>query len=841
MSSTPEGVIDPEKTSIETLQRLFEEEDYEPSVPEIDDERMIDTPDVEKSPQVMEVPAAPSAEEREEHKLHHANFEPWCEVCVQGQGREKQHRRKKESKEHIVYSDYLFFNKEGGIVDKETGLKQKGLVTVLTGICKDSQFPFAIVVPAKGGNEYAIKALVTWIEELGWEKVTIQVDQEHSLSRLYDEVKRRLPGRVDVRKSPRYSSQSLADGEMVNGLIGGKIRTWLAEINENYGLKVNCDHYIFPWVARHSAWTLARYHINNSRTTPYRVIKGADYIGEILPFGETVMAKFPKTSEKAAPRWVNFIYAGKTSNSDEHLVLTESGAQKYRTVRRLPKGSQYQKATFEQIRGAPWNSVLGITKSKPDAVTSGKEVVQVPTVESEELYDFNQAEAQQVAQPASVPVPAPREPRAAAPASRAPRAEEPPQEEAKRGEKMQADRDGEPVEIEEKNPKRAKIEEPMPSEPEVFNIGTPEAEMSRASSKDTGMGEENVADSRDFIAAVANGEQWDIGAKQIDPAEASRYAKWLKEDQECFESETISNIMDYLDTMTRDESAIRQSRKDELKKFNDVYGAFKPRDRRELSRELTVFGHKWVDKISEGIAKSRLTCQDFKRKNDNEDKNSSETPSNFCPTPHGCSKKILEVYSLLFGLPRVKADLSSAFLIAKDQGDKKGQPVMMKPPAEWLEECDIWLCSQTKEVQDELKDVPKEEIIWQVDGNLYGRQSAAAQYRDRLEEIITLELPREKYEFARGKLDACVYRCKKTGTILVHHIDDFDICGPEHVLTDLLTVEFPKNGCKLKMGEMEYPGISSQSTSEFLGRTKINVEHAVITKPNAKHIRFLRC
>ena len=72
-------------------------------------------------------------------------------------------------------------------------MKQKGLVTVLTAICKDSQFPFAIVVPAKGGNEYAIKALIAWIEELGWDKVTIQVDQENSLHKLYDEVKKRMP------------------------------------------------------------------------------------------------------------------------------------------------------------------------------------------------------------------------------------------------------------------------------------------------------------------------------------------------------------------------------------------------------------------------------------------------------------------------------------------------------------------------------------------------------------------------------------------------------------------------------------------------------------------------
>lgn len=38
------------------------------------------------------------------------------------------------------------------------------------------------------------------------------------------------------------------------------------------------------------------------------------------------------------------------------------------------------------------------------------------------------------------------------------------------------------------------------------------------------------------------------------------------------------------------------------------------------------------------------------------------------------------------------------------------------------------------------------------------------------------------------------------------------------------------------MGDLECPGKTSEKTSEFLGRTKINVEGAVVTKPNSKRI-----
>ena len=164
---------------------------------------------------------------------------------------------------------------------------------------------------------------------------------------------------------------------------------------------------------------------------------------------------------------------------------------------------------------------------------------------------------------------------------------------------------------------------------------------------------------------------------------------------------------------------------------------------------------------------------------------------------------------------------------------------MTRPPVEWLDDYEEWYAMQSKEVQKELEEVPKSEIVWQVDGNRYGRQSAAAQYRDGLEEILTQKLPKDRYNFNRGKLDACVYHCDVTNTVLIHHIDDFDIAGKEEVLKDLLTVQFPKNGCKLKMGEFEYPSNERTSTSEFLGRLKVNTDGAVATKPNDRHIETI--
>ena len=61
--------------------------------------------------------------------------------------------------------------------------------------------------------------------------------------------------------------------------------------------------------------------------------------------------------------------------------------------------------------------------------------------------------------------------------------------------------------------------------------------------------------------------------------------------------------------------------------------------------------------------------------------------------------------------------------------------------------------------QKEFEGVHESALIWQVGGHLfcilYGRQSAAAQYRDRLEEVLPQFLPKDRYNFKQVKLE-CV-------------------------------------------------------------------------------------
>ena len=330
------------------------------------------------------------------------------------------------------------------------------------------------------------------------------------------------------------------------------------------------------------------------------------------------------------------------------------------------------------------------------------------------------------------------------------------------------------------------------------------------------------------------GMEVETGVNSISAISTALLEKFVEGDDDCL-GNTVSDVVDFLDTcMTPEER--HMARLQEIKKLEEVFKAFTPRDGRALPSHIRVFNHVWVDKKSNGVAKSRLTCADVKQKQSPHQRLSSEGPSNFCPTPHPASLKILEVYSLLKGFPRAKADLTSAFLIARDSGDDQGQPTCLRPPQEWLNEYDTWLLRQDPQVQRELANVPKQHVVWQVDGNIYGRQPAAAAYRQELENILLHKLDRAQYNFQRGKIDACVYCCKRSGVILIHHIDDFDVCGPAEAVKDLLEVQLPKFGCKLKVGELEGVEGEAGTSSEYLGREKYTVDGCVVTRPNDKHV-----
>ena len=125
-----------------------------------------------------------------------------------------------------------------------------------------------------------------------------------------------------------------------------------------------------------------------------------------------------------------------------------------------------------------------------------------------------------------------------------------------------------------------------------------------------------------------------------------------------------------------------------------------------------------------------------------------------------------------------------------------------------------------------------QELLFRLDGNLYGRRAAGSVYRNELEEILCSRVDPQRYAFTRGEKDPCVFRCDKSGVILIHHIDDVRRAGPKEAVNHLVEVEMPKH-CEVQAGELESEG----TAVEYLGRTKVRTKDAIITIPDEKHIK----
>ena len=71
---------------------------------------------------------------------------------------------------------------------------------------------------------------------------------------------------------------------------------------------------------------------------------------------------------------------------------------------------------------------------------------------------------------------------------------------------------------------------------------------------------------------------------------------------------------------------------------------------------------------------------------------------------------------------------------------------------------------------------------------------------------------------------------------MVHHIDDFDVRGPEKTVKKVEN-QPSELGFKLKVGELEGMEGESGTSPEYLGREKCSIDGCVVTKPNDKHIQ----
>ena len=783
--------------------------DFDPDEMEDEEEESLDQLTLEQraqqgatGPRTLSSPQLPSQEEQDRHNLTHADFAPWCRYCVMGKGKEDPHKRRSVSAGSsadpdipVIQVDYQFYSREGDQVQGEAKL-----ATVCTAVDCSSGWPLSTMVPFKGrtADHYLGLTLVNWINNLGYKKIIIRIDQESALKSVVTDVQNAIGADVvQIQMSPKSSHASLGAAEGMNGFLAGQVRTWLQALRNKYQnveQPIDVNHQIFPWLVRHTAWLAARYHPRHDRLTPHRLVKGVEYDSPICQFGECVLARIQDVSQrpKGKPRWIRGIWVGRLETDNSHACLTSEGAMSFRTIRRVPIEQQFDVEVFNTACGLPWSPKQLREKLTP--VVSQPVPVFLPAMEPQEAQQLSDDEAEEVADGNVAPAEQPEVAMSAKSSSQ-----------SSSSSSSSSSTPSTPLQPPPDVPMTPRTtRQPTSSPPTPFGLNnvTPPQTPSRVNVEEQPQKQQRIA---------AFDDTW------------NQVRLWAEAEEINLASQQLGAVMDLLDTQL-DKGEVHLARIDELKKLQSLNG-FVVTHRNSVPRGAKIFYSKWVDKKSKGIYKSRCTCADVKARYS---KQELELETNvFSPTPHPESHVLLEIKALQNHWPMRTADIVSAFLIGRDAGDPNGQPVYMAPPKEFQQ---LWdeVPSQDKKKLG-LLDVPFSQLVWLVEGNIYGRRTAPFVYRAEFEKIITENLKQHGFAFSRGQKDVCVYTCSKTGTVLLHHVDDMRCTGSKASLEKLFSVL--QNYVNLKQGDLEVPGTKQQ----ILNKTKLYIDGAIITLPDPKH------
>ena len=176
----------------------------------------------------------------------------------------------------------------------------------------------------------------TKTDEYGAEMVlrflsTYETDGEPSIV----EIARRVPSRRDrttiLAQTNVGGHQEIGAVERANRTVQAQLRAYYLDVQDRMKVRVIPGTQLFPWMLRHSVWTVVRCHAyQRTKQIPYERTRGCRHESSLVPFGEVVMAKIADADKLRAGKldcaWVKAVWVGCVDKSNEHLLLTAKGS-----------------------------------------------------------------------------------------------------------------------------------------------------------------------------------------------------------------------------------------------------------------------------------------------------------------------------------------------------------------------------------------------------------------------------------------------------------------------------------------------------------------------------------
>ena len=175
-------------------------------------------------------------------------------------GREQQERQTSHHREvpqpmegdvARIQMDFMFVGAEGTFVDEP-----RAMATVLMVICKDVGNLSAIEVRAKT-DEYGVEMVLRFL--ITYESVEIKTDGEPSIVEIARRVQARRDKTTTLAQTGVGGHQEIGAAERANGKVQAQLRAYYLDVQERMKVRVILGTQLFPWMLRHSVWTVVRY------------------------------------------------------------------------------------------------------------------------------------------------------------------------------------------------------------------------------------------------------------------------------------------------------------------------------------------------------------------------------------------------------------------------------------------------------------------------------------------------------------------------------------------------------------------------------------------------------
>lgn len=317
-------------------------------------------------------PGKPTQQEIEDHELSHCPPRSWCDHCVKGQAKDDPSKKVAgdlaESDVTRVAMDYCYLTEDVVTRDDEHQTSTTARVSMTVLVMKETlcKSIWAYAVKTKGAGEaWVADQIVEDMETIGLtqERIILKADQEASITDVQRSVVKARSGHGTALEQSRVGdSNSNASVERSIQDLKGLVRTLRSAVEEKTGEKIHLEDPIVPWMVRHAAHLITRFRVRENGRTSYQLMKGRRSNSKLVPFGETVLFKIPKTEKKLGDfedRWEQGTWVGFIIRSGEHLVATTTGVFKVSTVMRRIPDKRWSAELLKSIKGSPEEPVPG--------------------------------------------------------------------------------------------------------------------------------------------------------------------------------------------------------------------------------------------------------------------------------------------------------------------------------------------------------------------------------------------------------------------------------------------------------------------------------------------------